>query len=295
MKCELGNFRCSICEPIIIQNDPNDPLDQVKPIDGMCFPKGHSEEWLRSYIPSNDEYEFVECGGHCNYCSLDIPKSTDCNPGCASIDCCAISGVKGCYKRIGYNADPEHCCIFDVNTIGDNTCDPKYKNPKNCSQYLRDFCTNDLPFRHPICKKWCGNGCKIRKAEYCNEHIFEPFCQEFCHKNNGLCDSGMEQYCKVFPDEEICSCINSKVQEYNPICVDRKCIDHGYQTISMMNARGQGCQIIDCKSQINLENQKIDLHDIIIEQNCGQKKKTRSKIYYIIPILLISIFIFWII
>jgi hypothetical protein len=67
-----------------------------------------------------------------------------------------------------------------------------------------------------------------------------------------------------------CSCINSKIPEYNPLCVDSTCIQGGYATTPLLTARGSGCQIIDCATQINLANENIIVPQTVINQNCGQ-------------------------
>ena len=114
-----------------------------------------------------------------------------CSTGCSD-GCCAIVGSKGGYKRVSYNADPLQCCLAQTATIGNFTCDPKYRNntSEDCRQYLKKYCEED-------------NG-----GNYAGK-----ICQEFCNQElvagRATCDQAVKNSCtKLNPNQPNCKCYN---------------------------------------------------------------------------------------
>jgi hypothetical protein len=95
---------------------------------------------------------------------------------------------------------------------------------------------------------------------------------KYCMMNLGSCDTYMKDYCSKNPSDPKCACITSDMLKfkYNPLCTDQKCIQGGYQTNSMISARGQGCEIVDCSTYLQAKaGGKVDFSDVNIQQRCG--------------------------
>ena len=77
-------------------------------------------------------------------------------------------------RKLGIHDSSKYCgtCFL----IGDNTCDPKYSNPKGpeCYNAIKNFCLNgDNLFTQNVCKTWCSanpNECEIFKKDYCDTY-----------------------------------------------------------------------------------------------------------------------------
>ena len=135
--------KCKKLNPIQAINDPQIEINEVRDIQGACGDAGTAANSLSKYIPQNWEYEFVSGRGSCHFCGKP-PHAMTCSTGCSD-GCCAIVGSKGGYKRVSYNADPLQCCLAQTATIGNFTCDPKYRNntSEDCRQYLKKYCKED--------------------------------------------------------------------------------------------------------------------------------------------------------
>jgi len=271
------------CSKVIAQVASVNPDDQIGvpiTIHGGCGLAGSAFTSLGSYIPSNGEYEWAGEGSTCYYCSANVPNSITCPAGCADLDCCAVVGVQGTYKRKSYNADPVECCKTGKSLLNNLTCHPKYRNPKSqdCYKILKDYCIQGANlFTEDVCKTWCTANpeeCVTYQSKVCNGSSNLNFgCKQWCLHHPGMCDSSAEEYCKNdTTGDDYCACLRSDVQKfnYNPICVDRKCIDHGYQTASMLSARGDKCQdVVDCNTYFDISaGGKVDFADVNIQQRC---------------------------
>lgn len=103
---------------------------------------------------------------------------------------------------------------------------------------------------------------------------------KYCMVNFGSCDDFMKSYCANNPTDAKCSCIKSPLvnYQYNPLCTDQGCIQTGYQTTSMMSARGSGCQIVDCNTYYNISAQgNVKIADNTISQRCGSSSAASSQ------------------
>lgn len=144
-------------------------------------------------------------------------------------------------------------------------------NPGNCKSGIQDYCEIDNNiFNKSLCtsfcaietnKAWCNNV----KSTYCNTDagkVNAEGCKEFCMSQDGFghCDTSFEAHCGLDKSKQKelqdprCSCLNSKVSEYNPLCVDTKCTDTGYATSSMLESKGNSCNITDCSQYVSLKD-----------------------------------------
>lgn len=268
--------QCVRQRPSIMNNNTRDQINHLLTINNGCQPLGST--YLKQFIPQNDEYEWVGDGESCYYCSFDPGSEVSCSAGCDGIDCCSIIGRRGVYKRKRYLAKELDCCISGLPEIMGKTCDPTFQTKETCEPLLRDLCThnNSDIFDKDVCKKWCNDmpqQCETFKLSVCNNpdpsNVNE--CLNFCMNNMGKCDRFMNSYCEKNPTDQRCSCYNS-TQLYNPLCVDKKCIDSGYQSLSMLSSRGDACKIIDCKAKLDIQSEgKVNMKDIVIDVSCGEE------------------------
>lgn len=156
------------------------------------------------------------------------------------------------------------------------------ENRELCSTGIRDYCTGTklLKGNESICKNYCSDSknrgwCKMQKKKHCNDtNVESKECQTFCMDNFGECDSGMANFCELYPSHPFCSCIHSVVNKYNPLCIDADCEKTGYATNSMLTSKGDECMITDC-------SQYLEVKDVIagkelnivpsFSQQCGAK------------------------
>jgi hypothetical protein len=273
-----------------MQVNAEDKIGEVKTVTNACAPAGAVYSYVNKYIPQNGEYEWAGEGGECNYCSADIPKGVD--KGCfMGASCWPILGARGTYKRKTYNADPKECCIQEKSIIGGLTCDPKYRDPLSgdCFQYIDIYCMdeNNL-FDSEVCHTFCAKNpklCNDRKSDICNTisgFKSNPACKEWCRKNDGWCDISATSYCldPANAVDSFCSCLNSDLQKtnYNPMCEDIKCIDHGYGTSGMLASLAKGCQIVDCSTYLKVSaGGNVDFKDVTLQERCGGGPSTASQ------------------
>jgi len=273
---------CSTTDPTMPAVNPSDAIGQVLNINGGCAPSGTAQNYLGSFVPNNGEYEWAGEGPGCHYCSTQAPRAVGCSSGCASVQCCSIMGSSGTYKRTKYGADPVQCCLQSASMIGNQTCDPQYRVPTStaCYDAIKAYCIQgDNLFSQNVCQSWCSSNpteCQSYKESYCNQNanVSSSYCQTWCMDNMGSCDNSMDWWCAQSANQKDpkCSCINSDLiqYQYNPLCDDKNCIDTGYQTNSMVNARGSGCQIVDCSTYFNVQaGGNVTFDDVNIAQRCG--------------------------
>jgi hypothetical protein len=121
---------------------------------------------------------------------------------------------------------------------------------------------------------------------HCNKApITDTKCLNFCKVNSGKCDDLMTRYCNEDSNKNSpeCSCLNSPAINYNPICVDGKCIKDGYATQGMINQKP--CpDIVDCRiyNSIAETGRNVEF-DAKIEQKCGQAPLPTAGVPQIIP------------
>lgn len=249
----------------IYKNNPDDPIDQIIPID-VCESRTENKEGKGKKVLPSNEYHLVDYENR--------PRCTRCD------------GTKIQIKRVGYNGNPETCCVMNGMLDDKNiTCHPDYRNgtSNKCIPKMQSFCSEDARMLfNESCINWCNHypeKCLSRKSELCNnvDKISNfPECKQFCIENPGSCDSGMTHYCKLSTNisKPECSCINSFLDyyQYNPMCQDANCIKDGYGTSSMVNSLGEGCKIVDCSVVFDIEKTgDVSFQDTTINQRCGKE------------------------
>ena len=248
-------------------NNPSDAVDYImdKP---LCTTA--EENWkAQTYIPP-EEYELIP---------WESRRRCDCD------------GAVIQFKRVRFSGDPFTCCLNGNSGDPNKTCPLIYTDSNNsaCTGLVRDFCDQGFNiFLDPRCSNWCnGNDkvCLTKKIELCNNKsgLALQECKDFCKRNPGLCDLGINAYCKDPNniEDKICACVNSvfTATKYNPLCQDIKCIVDGYSTASMINALGQGCSIIDCSVvyDISKVSGNVQLANIEVKQKCdNESAKTKE-------------------
>jgi hypothetical protein len=281
----MGNCNKIVAQPAKV--NPDDQIGTVLTVPGACAPAGTGAGWIAGLIPQNGEYEWAGEGSSCFYCSNGAPNSISCSVGCDGVDCCAIVGHTGTYKRTSYKADPVQCCITGQPMIGELTCNPDYRNPNSsaCYDIVKTYCIlGERLFSDKVCQSWCSNNhneCNLYKSKICNDpvNINNAYCKSWCLQNPGLCDTSAADYCKNNNPDKFCNCLNSDLikYKYNPLCEDKSCIDFGYPTSSMVTSRGQGCQIIDCNTYFNVVSEgKVQLTDVDVAQRCGSTQSSQQ-------------------
>jgi hypothetical protein len=131
----MGNCQqyCPPGFPGPVANDPN----QTSMVVG-CGPPGSVQGLV--FCPDNGEWESAG-GTGVGTCTYDSLKP-GCGLACDAGQTCGKDGLAGhcmtsgeqvkCQRRAGsagYKADPKSCCQGGVATIGNVTCDPKYRDP----------------------------------------------------------------------------------------------------------------------------------------------------------------------
>jgi hypothetical protein len=148
------------------------------------------------------------------------------------------------------------------------------------------YCTTNP--RNVLCARFPNlNDTIMRQNITIPSNLQYPAAQEWCRKNPGLCDIPASRYCSDnalsgsgATKDVFCSCLNSPVSRYNPLCVDRTCLAGTNQIPRKSNGLGGyvtnnmtilPCpNIVDCNTQIALEAAgRITTGNITLSQNCG--------------------------
>lgn len=119
-----GTFQLALQEPLPTDAD-HEP---------SCAKRGFK-------FPQTGEFEHA-MGSECKTCFGPDPTGGGASYGC---ECAEFGGVEGrrcAVKRIKYLADPVDCCTKDSATVGNLTCDPKYrlKDSAACKEVMQAWC-----------------------------------------------------------------------------------------------------------------------------------------------------------
>ncbi len=230
---------------------------------GTQVGSGYDRAIQRGFMyPQNGEFNFI-LGSSCRMCS-DVEQGYGCS-GCNDWNN-SIEGRRVGIQRISYGADKLKCCLGkSQNQIVDGkTCDPSYlPNSKNCFDITSEYCNNIDNFNN------------------------EPACLTFCSQNNGYCDNSMSSYCEKNPDAPQCFCINSTINKsqsakkigLSATCIDKDCVDRGYKTRQMIEARERcpknftNCQVIN---EIGSVGKSFTFTDNINTMNCGTNENNQE-------------------
>lgn len=124
------------------------------------------------------------------------------------------------------------------------------------------------------CGRWQPGSlsCESSMTNWCGVALgTDPVCKSWCRNHTNLCDTIVNNFCKLQPNDPYCACINSPAQKtgaVNPKCVDKNCITTGYLTSPMKDTNCPS--IINCNIKTTLENSGVILsYNVPIQQNCG--------------------------
>ena len=169
-----------------------------------------------------------------------------------------------------------------------------------------EYCTPNAPASIALMTKHCNEGNRIFDDSYCKKWKMEKptrfrdiikskcnmlgninrlECQEFCRNNPGECP-GLVDTCSVYPDNPLCTCLNSPLNEINmegappAACFDNKCIGTGYMSSNMERVSKNCPNYINCKQMIHAEPGAV-LNNVNIRQKCSVEiandKKDKAK------------------
>jgi len=189
---------------------------------------GNCEETLRSEgfgWPDNGEFDWGGMGSDCNLCTWNY--GCECNQGGQY-----IGGKRGKVKRVAFKGDPTECCLANtsgkdsVKTIGDFTCDPKYRNPggTDCVNVYADYCkVGNRMINDPKCKALESSSYTVFSnlmKDKCNLDDFYQTteCINWCNNNSTQCNKlNTFQSCKEF-GISINDCTPQKVLDVKTEC-----------------------------------------------------------------------------
>lgn len=182
-----------------------------------------------------------------------------------------------CYENVTH-PDCATYCNYAEYTMREDECKNLW-----CTTYPSD-CYNTIVRLYGAGSEQVSTFCKDPRYKStclfnCNNNFDPTICKQVCLDNQGQCDSGAKDYCYNNPSDPFCRCIKSNLVkfEYNPLCTDQDCIQDGYQTSSMVSAKGGGCQIVDCRTQFDIQAEgSVKFNNVNIEQNCGNSGTSSS-------------------
>jgi hypothetical protein len=146
-----------------------------------------------------------------------------------------------------------------------------------------NYCkTGNRIFEDIDCKSWSKFQPELFKStlkESCSNitNLSHPMCKRFCQNNPGQCPS-MPDYCALNPDDPICACINSPLNELTgdgappAACFDNECMLHGYQSENMVRVSKNCPTFIDCRQIITAAGSAA-LDNVNIQQKCSAEIK----------------------
>jgi hypothetical protein len=157
-----------------------------------------------------------------------------------------------------------------------------------CDEATIKFCTDNPT--NTFCARYPYLPSEIMRLTIADESNLQyPAAQEWCKMNPGKCDVSASRYClndtlsgSGATKDVFCSCLNSPVTRYNPLCVDRTCLagTNGENAAGIPGSVGGYVNnnmtilpcpdIVDCTTQIALEAAgRITTGNVTLSQNCG--------------------------
>jgi hypothetical protein len=130
-----------------------------------------------------------------------------------------------------------------------------------CIDTLNSVCSQgNNAATNPVCTNWLKQHCtadNINGSQICRDFLNGAVAQ-------GQMDNVMSTYCKRYPNDEMCSCINSQLPCPNK--QDSGCITrNGYITSAML--KNKCAPVISCSQQVNLSPSALNLA-LFVEQDC---------------------------
>lgn len=188
-------------------------------------------------------------------------------------------------RKNQYLGNSQTCCAgLPPSGYPNVTCNPNYSpsNPQ-CTSILQPICNySDYIFSKSYCNEWGLANPSLAfeaKKNYCSS-INLPFansspqCAQFVQSSSaqGKLDTMMSKYCKNYPSDPLCSCINSPLPCPNKY--DKNCIqNNGYLTYSMINTNCPN--VVNCNQFTNLSPGALALGTSEV-QNCTSNTTTGS-------------------
>jgi len=110
--------------------------------------------------------------------------------------------------------------------------------------------------------------------DYCKYNAGTEYCKNWCNNApGGTCDTIVSDWCRRFPNDPYCSCINSKLndpkfRQVNPVCIDSTCMQRGFKTKSH---RDTACPAVtSCDIIYDAVNAGVNvINSTSIIQNCN--------------------------
>lgn len=285
-------------EPINRNNNPDDKLGNRMEMSDLCVKYNISS--AQQYLPKNGEYVIDGTTGSCNACLNCEPLNMDSGSGCEVGfwgNCVSGGGGHPNYKRAAYKAPQNDCCLSGKTTIGDYTCDPKYRDgaaSNACSTIFNTKC-NGSALSGADCKTWCtknNNLCKPRIQQFCNidNNMSSQFCKDNAKTLGGM-DVGVNNWCKGNPDDNFCACYKAAYGGSNelvdpavkallarPECYVTTCASGSGYKYDNMRTSGPCPPVNYCKNSIVLAN-NTSLAVSGVTQNCDQSISTAGETY----------------
>lgn len=232
------------------QNNPEDPIGVAIPISDACVFQGAAgPTQAAGLIPNNGEYAWAGGSGGCAVCSTCAPRQMESSNGtCDDSGHCGWAGTVPHYKRVSYSAPMSDCCLNSTSTIGDKTCDPKFRggpSTQGCNTFYQEYCRqgtrifddpkcltwqrtqgtaadtvlSDKCFGNEMnraeCKNWCSRNlaqCQTNFKAFCgNKNNLEnvPYCKTQSLVNGFEIDDAVNAYCADHQDSPFCACVLS--------------------------------------------------------------------------------------
>jgi len=199
--------------------------------------------------------------------------------GIGTSGCQAHMDVCGKYEKASSatqyvpHSDKQSAFFTDY-VIGRAACPEGYKvfgdSRKGCGGDFHNMCVR-VPKPLDFTKTFCQGGnletdhCRQQivkdepkyhtvVANYCKDNMDRDFCRAHVRSHPGKYDALVKSHCDSSKGDgdKLCSCYKSKLQKFNPACIDQACIKDGYVTNTMQ--LGMPCQIMNCEQKIKVEN-----------------------------------------
>lgn len=219
-------------------NNPADPIGQSIQMNDACVYFGVAGPGqAKNLIPNNGEYSWAGTTGNCNACTTCAPKLMKDSSGCNWTGNCGVVGTIPQYKRVSYNADPGQCCLGNgVNTVGNQTCDPKYRTgvySPDCNDYYTNYCRiGDEIFTNPKCIQWSKiqqtDADSILNEKCVGDHLKTDICTKWCLRNPSTCKANTRSYCQSDKFENLDNWCVTKAIEFGGMdyAVQQFCASH---------------------------------------------------------------------
>jgi hypothetical protein len=276
--------------PIYRKNNSDDQLGTTIEMQDLCVK--YNPDSAVQYMPQNGEYGAAGTGSGCNACLSCEPFNMSVSSGCEGpfSGCVSGAGSHPMYTRVSYKAPQDACCTSGgVSTIGNLTCDPKYRGGPDTSACFSTFNTKcvDSALAGSDCQTWCDKNqtdCLSRTRSYCNKgnNMGTQFCKDQAKMIGGM-DLGVTNWCSGNKTDPFCSCysaVNSSSSEIidpetkailsRPECYVTTCSSGTGYKYDSMKTSGSCPSVNLCKNTItiagNLEG--VDLNNV--KQSCVQ-------------------------